>query len=273
VSSDIYNIVLVQPKGYEHTPVFVEVARLLSASLTDLGHPCNVSVNTLYPNAINILLGYQMAEEIKRIQGYPFIIYQLEQLLPGDARFRQTWLDLLPRARAVWDYSTLNIEFLRAHGFDGAKYLPLGYHPSMATIPHAEQDIDVLFYGSAYDRRVRILEQINQRCVFAQGFRLYGPQRDAAIARAKIILNVHMADDSRFEQTRVSYLLNNERFILSEPAADNPYGDMVPTAPYEQIVEACMMYLADDEKRRQVAHEGAEKFKGMPMVELLRDVL
>lgn len=270
---DRYNIVLIQPPKFAHVGVFTDVARLLAASFHSLGRSCEVSLNTMQSGAINVLLGYQLAGDWADLRNHAYIIYQLEQLLPDDFRFQNRWIDVLSKAAAVWDYSALNVEFLHQRGFDGVKHLPLGYHAELETIQPEVEDIDVLFYGSANDRRRALLEELNRRCVFCHGFGVYGRQRDAAIARSKIVLNLHASSAARFEQTRVSYLLNNQRFVVSEPAADNPYGDFLVTATYDELIETCMRYLADPVARQRSAADAAERFRQMPMTKFLASVL
>src|SRR5262245_51230903 len=93
-----YNIVLVEPPGFEHTPVFAEVARLLDASLRSLGHQTEIRLNQFRDDTINIILGYQMVLMTEELKQAPFIIYQLEQLSPTDERFKGEWLNLLRMA-------------------------------------------------------------------------------------------------------------------------------------------------------------------------------
>jgi hypothetical protein len=49
---------------------------------------------------------------------------------------------------------------------------------------------------------------------------VYGQARDALVARARIQLNVHYYEAKVFEVVRVSYLLANGRFVVSETGAD-----------------------------------------------------
>jgi hypothetical protein len=274
LAQDRYNIVLVQPQGFKHTPVFADVARLLEASLHSLGYQCQTDVNHFDHSAINVLLGYHMVIADESLKRSPYIVYQLEQLTRSDQRFNERWLQLLSMARAVWDYSSTNIQFLQSRGLSSAKYLPLGYHPALATIQAEIEDVDVLHYGSMNQRRREVLAELQKHCKVVHLHGVYGAPRDAAIGRSRIVLSLHLSgDDPRFQQVRVSYLLNNSRFIISEPADDNPYGDLVITAPYDQIVEVCRSYLSQPAKRQQRAAEAGKRFTAMPMEEMLKSVL
>lgn len=60
------------------------------------------------------------------------------------------------RAYRVWDYSYANVEAWRHYGVN-ATLVPLGYSSfltdsSVAVVPEAEKDIDVLFFGTLYMR-------------------------------------------------------------------------------------------------------------------------
>ena len=101
-----------------------------------------------------------------------------------DIRFQPRWLEMLRSAREVWDYSLMNIEFLRAAGVTHVKHLPIGYHAGLRTIPKLpEEPIDVLFYGSKTDRRAALVMELTKHCTFKLLWRVYGKERDEFIAR------------------------------------------------------------------------------------------
>src|SRR5262249_18781845 len=160
----------------------------------------------------------------------------------------------------VWDYSPQNVRYLAELGDDNVHYIPVGYSPRLERIKDAAaQDIDILFFGAISERRRLILDQLHKA-----GFRTaalfgqYGEGRDAQIARGKIQLNVHQFATSHLEQLRLAYLLNNRRFVVSETASDNPYGDGVVFCHYDEIVARCAEYLRPgmDAERARVAQLG-----------------
>jgi hypothetical protein len=272
-----YNVVLVEPPGYVYNRAFVEIAQLVLLSLRSLGFTASASIQRVDPDAMNVLLGYHVLPGTVAMSRAPCIVYQLEQLSFRDSRFPESgekWLELLRAAHQVWDYSHENIELLRSHGFDGVKHLPIGYHEGLEVIPKSdEQDVDVLFYGQLNDRRRHVLKALRERCRMKYMFGVYGPDRDAWIARSKIVLNMHMHDAEIFEQARVSFLLNNGRFVVSEDAPDNPYAGGLVTAPYDKLVETCVDYLARDDDRRRIARQGYDLFRARPMVEHLHAIV
>ena len=69
---------------------------------------------------------------------------------------------------------------------------------------------------------------------------------------------------------RISYLLNNGCFVVSENSAHNPLEGMIVASPYEQLGETCVAHLADEPGRVRFAEEGLRLFRQRPMTEFLR---
>ena len=268
-----YHIVLIRPTGYAHTPALWDVGRLLYHSFISLGFPTGLAVNRVRPDAINVVLGYHLLGDVGGLGKARVIFYQLEQLSQREGQFMPHNLEILKRAEEVWDYTPENAAFLRSRGLENVKLLPFGFHVGLQTIPEAPKEIDVLFYGSVNPRRQIILDALQQRCRLRVLFGVYGQQRDAEIARAKIVLNLHMYDLMIMEQARVSYLINNGCFVLSESSPHDPYEGMMATASYRDIPETCMRFLNDEPARRQVAQRGFELFRQRPMIQYLKAVL
>src|SRR5262249_19248566 len=149
------------------------------------------------------------------------ILYNLEQIDPASPWFQPGLIELFKRY-AMWDYSPKNAEALDALGVKVAHIVPIGYVPELTRItPAAEPDIDVLFFGSINPRRKAILEQMVARRLRVRAvFGVYGPARDALIARARLVLNVHFYEAKVLEMVRLSYLLANRCAVLSECSAD-----------------------------------------------------
>jgi hypothetical protein len=57
-----------------------EAALLIRHSLESLGRAVDYQVTQLFKDAINIVLGYQILDDVSQIRDCKFIIYQLEQL-------------------------------------------------------------------------------------------------------------------------------------------------------------------------------------------------
>jgi hypothetical protein len=133
----------------------------------------------------------------------------------------------------------------------------------------------VLFFGGAHERRVAIINELN-----ARGYRAwletnaYGEQRDALVARSKIILNIHSYDAHIFEIVRVSYMLANRKCVVSETGNDEelegPFRAGIAFTPYDGLVDTCVRLLNDHAERARLEQKGFEimsSISQLPMVE------
>jgi hypothetical protein len=127
-----------------------------------------------------------------------------------------------------------------------ALYLPVGYHEKLELIEQRqEKDIDVLFYGCVNERRKKVLDELAGTKLVVL-FGKYGKERDELIARSKIILNIHFYERKILEVVRISYLLNNGCFVVSEESEINPYSDVkITIGPYGDLANICRHYLSD----------------------------
>ncbi|UCD57360.1 MAG: hypothetical protein JSV16_16390 [Candidatus Hydrogenedentota bacterium] len=272
---DKYRISLIMPKGYTHSLCFKEIAELLKGSLNSVGFDCDMKINELADNRINIILGYHLLKFDEALLRYRYIPYQLEQLEAKGGWYSENVKRLLENAYEVWDYSEENIGLLNRLNIE-AKHLPIGYHESLELIDHeTEKDVDILFYGSIGERRRRVLDRLSDIANVKVLFGVYGEQRDAFISRARIILNIHYYSTEIFEAPRISYLLNNGCFVVSETSPNNPYEAVnLCLVPYDRIVETCMHYLKHPEEMEDMRRSGYADFKkNYPMIGFIRDVL
>jgi hypothetical protein len=268
---DFYNIVLIQPAGYPHSMALYEIGLLLFHSLQSLGIPSDFRLNH-FGDSANIVLGYHLLNDPGVVLQHPCIIYQLEQLSDREGWFNENRFEILRQAREVWDYSPENVRFLRDKGIQNVKLLPIGFHEKLQTILKADPSIDILFYGSLNPRRNAVLAALMKHCRVEVLFNVYGKERDQYISRSKIILNIHFFAAQIMEQVRISYLLNNRCFVISEDAALNPYKGLV-TAPLDELVDCCRRYLQAPAEREGRAEESFALFRRQPMVDFLKEVL
>jgi hypothetical protein len=136
--------------------------------------------------------------------------------------------------REVWDFSAVNAAKY------GATHVPLGYHPSFERFERSDvQDIDVVFAGCVNERRAEILADLADQdlmvVVVPPG--IYGAERDAVLARAKLALNMQYYEDGTFPALRVAHLVANRVPFVSEVGPEMPswagpgvaYGELVRT--------------------------------------------
>lgn len=206
------------------------------------------------------------------------IIFNFEQIYDGNPLVTEGYLSNL-RKHPVWDYSWSNMAALTGLGVERIAYCGIGYVPQLSRIPlDDEKDIDILLYGTMDSRRGAIVEALRQRgyqAVFLTD--AYGVDRDGYIARAKIVLNVHHHAARIFEVVRVSYLLANSKFVLSENGFDlkleAPFREAMAFSEYSGLVEACEYYLSRDDLRAAIAAKGHEIIRQWPQERYLADAL
>jgi hypothetical protein len=263
--------------GFMHSEAFREVAESVHHGLRALGHDSVLGHATDLPGRRHIVFGSNLISAKERHLPPGSILYNLEQIYDDSPWLTKDLLALF-RRHTVWDYSLANIQELARHGI-AARHVPIGYVPELTRIPPVPwQDIDVLFVGSIVERRLAVLQALHERGAnVIPAFGVYGAERDQLIARAKIVLNVHMYEAKVFEVVRVSYLLANRRFVVSERgldvAGERPFEEGIAFVEYHELVNTCLRYLADERARERTARRGFELFTERRVPDLLRAVL
>jgi hypothetical protein len=251
-----FQLVLIKPEGFDFVESFREVMEVLQEGLLSLGHSVRIQTNRIDPDAIAVIFGIHHLDPrlVDRLPPYS-IIYNLEQLAPGYPWFSEQYVKLLTRFR-VWDYSARNVDYLRRVGRSSAvSHLPFGYSACLTRIPSAQnEDVDVLFFGINTDRRGRVLQALVDCGLNVVGLNnVWGAARDAWIARAKVVLNMHQADIGEFESVRVLFLLANGKAVVSETAPDEQIDAALQgafcAAPYDGLVTACLRLVGDHGER------------------------
>ncbi len=256
-------IVVVAPHGYAHSRAFDEIAETLLHGFVALGYKVTLAKNTYDRHVMNVILGANLlTPETAALVPHKAIIYNLEQIYPDSPWMTHTMRELFGR-HEIWDYSRRNVAVIKGMIPQAqVKFVPVGTMPQMNRIIEQENlDIDVLFYGSLNDRRRHILDELRRRGVKVEAaFGVYGTERDALIARAKLVLNMRLYESDIFEVVRVSYLLANGKVVVSEYSdATDIEEDLRPAvalAAYESLVETCLNLLEDHDARVALARQG-----------------
>lgn len=271
-------IVIVAPEGYGHWRAFSEFALGLKSAFARLGSDSEIVHNETSPHGVNIILGAHLITDQDQARALPqnLVIFNLEQIDGVGIERMPVYKQLLAR-NVVWDYSTRNITRIRElTGNPAVHRLVVGYDESLSCIPAARtQSTDVLFYGSLNPRRAAVIDQLRASGLRVRHlFNVYGPDRDHAIANAKMVLNMHFYGDAIHEIVRTSYLLSNRKAIVSECNENTEIDDDIRAAicavRYEQLHDECMRLARDDEARRELENRGHLIFALRNQTELLR---
>ena len=194
---------------------------------------------------VDVYLGAFMATPLK-VELKNKAIYNMEYLHDRNPLFMFGYMETL-KNNFVIDYSVENVKYLAKHGVE-AFYMPYGYAKCLERRKEEKQDIDILFVGSTHHpRRLEVLDKLKRyfNVVVADG--VYGDDLDHLIARAKVHLNMHHAENQPLEVVRINYLMANGCNIVSEKGSDanldSKYKDGLLFAEYAELIDACVYAL------------------------------
>ena len=254
---------IVSPPGYVHSQAFHEVALGLSSAFAELGGSAPLITDPADLNGrAPIVYGANLLPAAV-IDSLPkdSVVINLEQVSDDSEWLKKAYFSILEHF-PVLDYSERNRQGLAARGIGHAGLLEVGYAAALTRIaPAADQDIDVLFYGSLNERRKAVLDALTLRGLkVVHLFGVYGAERDAAIARARLVLNMHYYSSAIFEIVRVSYLLANRVCVVTEGDAFDPglqpFRAGMAVVDYDGLVERCVQLVADPAQRQRIADQG-----------------
>lgn len=277
---DRHCIWIVTPQDYIHSHAFDEVALGLHGAFEELGGSAPIvrDMNAFNGRAPIVYGGNLLPAEVIGHLPKDSVIINLEQVSKESTWINERYTSIL-KSFPVLDYSARNRNNLAERGIGHAGVLEIGYSQRLTQIEHAPvKDIDVLFYGSMNDRRYQIIKSLQDAGLnVVHLFSIYGAERDAAIARAKVVINIHHYEIGVFEIVRISYLLANRICVLTEGnAADpdlEPFAGGLAVAPYENLVERCKTLLADEAERDAIAARGFAAMSGRSQAEMLMSVM
>lgn len=258
-----YQLCLYQPNSWPHGPAFEEIIESLYYGFKELGQELVVTCNQLLPGLRPIMLGAHVMPD-KLVEHLPpnTIIYNFEHFIPNHVWAKQNYWNWIDRF-TVWEYNHENYESLRKKlPHARIHYVPLGYIPQWTRIPDVEDpDIDVLFYGAPSPRRQVVLDELRASgAKVAQLTGVFNKQRDAWIARSKLVLNIHMSDNGLFESPRILYLQANRRCVVTEcnrvDEIETDLSSGLKAVQYDQIRSTVLSLLKTPESRRELGQQG-----------------
>lgn len=264
---------------------FVELAFIVQKSIQRLGYECIRSSKPRL-DCINVIIGANACAKNPCPGKIPkdSIIINFEQMYQESPHLTPEYIKLLKKYE-VWDYNEHNFKWLKDNLNITSKILKIGYEqefeiPKLLALTEIKEDIDVLFYGHLNERRLAILTELQKRFpdknICFRSNNLWAKERDEHILRAKIVLNLHLYDAKLFEYPRVSFLLNNGKFVISETSTNDSEYQFLKNAlvicEYDKVCDMVEKYLFDSVSRRQIADMGYDIFKqqksSVPLPEL-----
>lgn len=273
-------VVLPDAAHYVHAHAFDEISIALVAALRRLGVDVEVTHDCAQGHARVLVLAphLQSLPDLRRLDN-DAILYTWEPMGWSHVVFMKPELTSLMSGFVVWDYSRNNVKTWRSLGARRVVHVPFGYDRALEQFPapQGEPVVDVLFYGSLNERRKAILESLTGRGLRVKWlFGVYGQERDAWIARSRLVLNMHAHEGQILELPRLAYLWANRVPVVTETNPDTEdslrmTGTMI-TAPYDELVDRVAEAL-DHPARLSVAVEDSYRrfAAGRHLADILRD--
>jgi hypothetical protein len=283
-----FNLVSLSPLPVRNLleTIYFDIVELLKYSFAELEIEYTTSKGELKKGWNNLIFSTYSTPQISNyVMDYSFIPFQMEQLALinsnehlDSSRYRSHFR-LLKSAMEIWDYSSENIIYLNSAGISNINHVPFGFHEKMDIINHNKsKPIDILFYGELNLKRTILLNKLKEK-----GFRVvalkfvYGKERNRYIENSKIILNISRFSQTLLEEHRLSFLLNNRCFVISEkPQSPVPdYYKGIVFCPADKLVETCEYYLnkENDNLRDTIAEKSYQIFSGHKMTDNLKKIL
>ena len=231
------------------------------------------------------------------VKHYPskYIIYQFEQTdsyyFNDDQEkeynyiFNDSYLNILKNATQIWDYSLQNKLWLQKNmNLNNIIHVPICFSHILEKkiIGTQVKDIDILFFGSLNLKRKKILDKLKEYHslnIIIKNNDCWEQELDILIGRSKIILNIHYYENAILEMHRLSYLLNNQCFIISETVSDKSLLKTLESgiifSNYLNLVDTCIDFLYNKEHhhRQQIAKAGYQIIKKFNYIDYLPSFL
>lgn len=245
--------------------VFDDIALLIKKALTHLNPVITTSTRGL--DDYYIVLG---ANDIVGAFPVNYDVFQFEQVNTSGVKNwfdDQSYIDILRKAKRVYDYSHINTLLLKERYNIDATFLPLGYNEAVQFATSTSKNTDVCFFGTMNVRRTKILDELKSANVkLHSSHNIWRDARSKIAQLSKIALNIHYYPNATLETTRLHDLLINGCFIISEhstdPVLDKMYEDIVIFS--DNIVSDTLYWLnTPDDKRHRFVLNARQKYMKM----------
>ena len=207
------------------------------------------------------LLHFVICPQIYEKRPKNFIAIQMEQAV-AKRWFTEEYFNILKSAKLIFDYSILNIDFLKQNGVNQEQlyFMPIFYNEKyFSPKQKIEEEYDIVFYGDEnIERRLKFLNAINEKFKVKIINRCYGEDLYIELSKAKIIINIHYYEGAFLETTRIYECLSLNKLVISETASDIEYHqnlnnivEFTELGNEEEMLAKITYWLADDERRKE----------------------
>ncbi len=198
-----------------------------------------------------------------------YIAIQVEDVCTNTS-FSKKYLDQLLGAIAVFDCSTMNIQYFKSHSSYGNRfyYVPADFQ----LLDHEETDeemFDVLCVGNENSPRCKEwIQEVSKywNVCFADPSLISDSEFVEKVKRSKIVLNLHAFDASILETSRLYEILSyGNAILISESSVDSYEEDRlkdivtwVKPSNYTDAISKITYWLENDDVRKNQVHENYE---------------
>lgn len=198
-----------------------------------------------------------------------YIAIQAEDVCTNTS-FSQKYLDQLLGAIAIFDCSTMNIQYFKSHSSYGNRfyYVPADYQ----LLDHEETDeemFDVLCVGCETSPRCQEwIQEISKywKVCFVDPGLISDSEFVKKAKQSKIVLNLHAFDASILETSRLYEILSyGNAILISESSVDSYEEDRlkdivtwIKPSNYTDAISKITYWLENDEVRKNQVHENCE---------------
>lgn len=192
-----------------------------------------------------------------------YIVYQLASSFSNKILFDEKYIEILNNAFAVFDYSTLNIDFFRSGEIITNKnkiyYLPVDYSSCLSRcMANNEKEYDVLWYGDVCGfREEHVLDELSRNFKVFVCHNVPRQELYSIIRKAKILVNINHCENDILDVLKIYEVLSLDScVIVSESGCDkdleerlNNIVDFVAPNDIETIVDKVRYWLSHDDER------------------------
>lgn len=262
-TNPVLNICILQPPGYIHALGLLEAAEYVTEKSILAGYQAALIKNRLLPGGLNIVFGAHLHPQANLAFPPNTVIFNTEQIPEKSVWINSQYKSCLDR-HFVWDYSEIN---LAAIGHERKRRVDFFHVEKLRRIARTHApECDLIFYGSMNDRRNAIINKLRSKgLTVVTVFGLYGAERDALLAKARAVLNLHFYDSQIFQQIRAFYALSNDIPVISENfpknSAPDLYWDVIFTPGHERFEEFVPQLMAQKERFDTESRKRIERFQ------------
>tara|TARA_B110000285_G_scaffold221367_1_gene274228 strand:+ start:180 stop:1007 length:828 start_codon:yes stop_codon:yes gene_type:complete len=248
---------------------FIDLVTPLYNCLCEMGHDCTMLPMAKDVNSSITDLCIGIFLHIDRLPKN-YIIWNLEPLSPGSPHLTMRLVNKIRKARVLLHYNPNEIEYVKQFN-NNVIYFPYSYHRSLENMYNLKlpikEDIDVLFYGTPNEYRLKTIDNIRKSGIniVAPGL-VFTHKRDEYIYRSKIILLVNYFDNNP-DIVRTTYLLSQKKCIVVDSFGNNSLSNIYKSFPIVEnsmLIETIQDLLLNEDKRNKVINDSYEELLKQP---------